>query len=605
MINQAQLLGQLQRVQQLHQSGQTGAAWAAVAPLRSAIGDHGQALRLYALVAQGAGQIDPAADALRRIIAIEREPPEIVGALGDMLGSAGRHDAALSLWTRLTVLQPGSAEAHLNRAISADNAAKPGIAVAAAEQGLRHFPGHARLLAVKAMALKNAGRVDEALPVFDAAIAADPDRSLTRHNHAVALRAACRFDEACAEFATAEKLGMCGAQFHTNWAAAVLEAGDVDGALSLYRRALEQDPSLDEALKGLTQIQIEYRDGRTAFDHYQKWVDRLPASPEPWIRWTNALVVHNRLSEAAEVAERGLKSHPALLPLIVTQAFGHGMSDDAGVWLDRLESLLSADPGNRAITSTIPQLALRAGRPERAAQLLEEATGADPTNQVAWSLLSIAWRLLNDPREHWLSDYERLVMVTDVKPRDGSSSARDYAHVVAAALDPLHRAQSAPGDQSLRGGTQTSGALFDRPDPAIQAFRDAVLAAAESAVADLPDDPEHPFLRRKAKRLGVAGSWSVRLAASGHHIPHVHHQGWMSSAYYARLPADLNGNDDGQQGWIQFGVPPAILGLDLTPRRVIEPRAGRLVLFPSYLWHGTIPFDSGDRLTAAFDFLPR
>jgi hypothetical protein len=30
-----------------------------------------------------------------------------------------------------------------------------------------------------------------------------------------------------------------------------------------------------------------------------------------------------------------------------------------------------------------------------------------------------------------------------------------------------------------------------------------------------------------------------------------------------------------------------------------------LVLFPSYLWHGTMPFETGGRrLTAAFDVVP-
>jgi hypothetical protein len=42
----------------------------------------------------------------------------------------------------------------------------------------------------------------------------------------------------------------------------------------------------------------------------------------------------------------------------------------------------------------------------------------------------------------------------------------------------------------------------------------------------------------------------------------------------------------------------------LPPRRIVEPGPGRLVLFPSYMWHGTIPFAAGDRLTAAFDYQP-
>ena len=62
MINQAQLLGALQRVQMLHQAGRIDEAWRALLPLRAAIDDHGQGLRLFALVAQASGQLDPAAD---------------------------------------------------------------------------------------------------------------------------------------------------------------------------------------------------------------------------------------------------------------------------------------------------------------------------------------------------------------------------------------------------------------------------------------------------------------------------------------------------------------------------------------------------------------
>ncbi|MGH8111927.1 MAG: putative 2OG-Fe(II) oxygenase, partial [Rhodanobacteraceae bacterium] len=35
------------------------------------------------------------------------------------------------------------------------------------------------------------------------------------------------------------------------------------------------------------------------------------------------------------------------------------------------------------------------------------------------------------------------------------------------------------------------------------------------------------------------------------------------------------------------------------------PQTGMLVLFPSYFWHGTVPFSDDDtRLTVAFDAVP-
>ena len=80
----------------------------------------------------------------------------------------------------------------------------------------------------------------------------------------------------------------------------------------------------------------------------------------------------------------------------------------------------------------------------------------------------------------------------------------------------------------------------------------------------------------------------------------------MSSAFYVALPASISNHSAGRAGWIQFGQPLEELGLDLSPRRVIQPRPGYLALFPSYTWHGTVPFaDAEPRLTIAFDMQPK
>ncbi|WP_309602628.1 putative 2OG-Fe(II) oxygenase [Sphingomonas sp.] len=602
MLNAAALQSQLIRAQSLQQGGRVADAWAAIAPLRKAIDQHGQALRLYALIASAVGEVDSAVDALRRILTIERDPPEIIGALADMLGKAGRHDQALVQWSRLAALQPGAADAHLNRAIAAADAGKLHLAIEAADTGLTHFPGHARLLAVRAMALKNDGQLDQSLAAFAEAVAADPTRALTRHNHAVALRASYRFDEACAAFAEAKRLGMSGAGLHANWAAAALEAGRVDEAAELYRRAIAADPAHTESKVGLTRLQVEYRGGDDAFVHYEQ-IAQASGRLIDWIEYANMLQLHRRNAEAAEVAARAIAKFGEDPLLVAIQATATGIEGDAGTALARLERAFAGR--SDAPLSSMAMLALRAGDAVRAAAIAEEQTRLNPDDQAAWANLSIAWRLAGDPREDWLCDYARLVMVVEVPSPDGALSPGDFAAEVAAVLDPLHQSQSEPGDQSLRHGTQTSGALFARPDPAIQRFRAAIVAAATLAIDGLPADSTHPFLRRLSPQLDFAGSWSVRLSPGGHHVAHMHSQGWMSSAYYARLPQDDRQKWADQQGWIQFGVPPAMFDLDLAPRRVVEPAAGRLVLFPSYLWHGTLPFDQGDRLTAAFDFVPR
>jgi hypothetical protein len=42
------------------------------------------------------------------------------------------------------------------------------------------------------------------------------------------------------------------------------------------------------------------------------------------------------------------------------------------------------------------------------------------------------------------------------------------------------------------------------------------------------------------------------------------------------------------------------------PSRVLKPHEGIMVLFPAYLYHGTVPFKSDQRrICVAFDVIPR
>ena len=77
----------------------------------------------------------------------------------------------------------------------------------------------------------------------------------------------------------------------------------------------------------------------------------------------------------------------------------------------------------------------------------------------------------------------------------------------------------------------------------------------------------------------------------------------MSSVYYVDVPAEV-ADEQAMSGWLKFGEPryPSPI---MKPERYLQPRAGRLVLFPSYFWHGTNPIHgSQPRTTIAFDALP-
>ena len=216
--------------------------------------------------------------------------------------------------------------------------------------------------------------------------------------------------------------------------------------------------------------------------------------------------------------------------------------------------------------------------------------------------------MLGDEREFWLCNYERDIALLDVTHAVAESGGENFIAELQSTLDQLHKAHTEPVLQSLRKGSQTPGRLFGRPDPVIGVAQQALQQAIEAWLLTLPEDADHPFLRRRAKRIRFTGSWSVKLRSSGNHVNHIHPQGWISSAYYVALPPSVVAADSAQDlsGHIQFGQPPVELGLNLPPRRVIKPEVGKLALFPSYMWHGTVPFeDDHPRMTIAFDMTPR
>lgn len=92
------------------------------------------------------------------------------------------------------------------------------------------------------------------------------------------------------------------------------------------------------------------------------------------------------------------------------------------------------------------------------------------------------------------------------------------------------------------------------------------------------------------------------MVNSGAHVQHMHPRGIFSAASYWAVPE--SDESDPRAGWLEVGGSPDYLGLDIEPLFTVQPKLGRLVLFPSMLHHGTRPFSHGERMSVAFDVVP-
>lgn len=613
MTNQSRkpdLAETIRQSQALHAQGRFNEAAGLLLPAARQVPGNIDLQMLAGLSAREAGAVDAAIACFRQALANLPNEPQIQNILANTLAKAGRHEEALALFARLLERSPAFLDGHINQALTAEEAGDSALGLRLIEKSLGQFPASARLHAIKGALLKNLGRPDEALPALDQAIALEPQRGRTHLHRGVVLRLLGRFAEALEAYTAAGALGVDANELEPLRAAALLEQGEVQSAKRLYEDMFAAGDPAGEAGPALARINGEYLGFEDPLEHYTALVTQPKAPRQAWLNLLSARMEYRHWpalqAEAVEAAQ--LFGEDPELSLYL--ALGDVWAGDRGSGIDRLVRLADQFPDSVRIASSLAEAYLAAGDPGRAETEALRTTRLAPLDQSGWAWLGLAWRILDDPREAWLCDYDRFIIERPVTDPAGTTGPEEFAEAVSVVLDQLHMALHAPGNQSLREGTQTSGFLFDRADPLLQRFRLGLLAAIEQAITGLPQDKGHPLLSRSgADQVRLTGGWSVRLTGGqGKHVPHYHSEGWMSSAYYARLPQNLGSPTDGsgEAGYITFGAPPDYLGLDLPPRRTLRPKQGHLVMFPSYMWHGTVPFEGDDtRLTAAFDFVPR
>jgi cytochrome c-type biogenesis protein CcmH/NrfG len=374
-------------------------------------------------------------------------------------------------------------------------------------------------------------------------------------------------------------------------AAAQRAEGQVEAAIRNLERETKKAPGWIEGHTALARIRWARGEEESFAVSFERALAATPREVGLWHGYISQLF-HAGLQERALAAiNRGRAAagqHRLFDAAEVYVRCERGEAQAAVSLFQRLQPLREPE-----LVINYVRLLIRAGQVKDAAAIAEQEAPRDPLGRF-WPYLATCWRLLGDKRWELLEGDPRFIGVYDIK------DSLPPLEAVAERLRLLHDTVAPPLGQSLRGGTQTDGNLFSRIEPEIQGVRAAVAEAVKRHIAQLPTPPHlNPHLIPEQSPVSFAGSWSVRLTGGGRHLDHVHTSGWLSSALYITVPSQQQ-RGDGQAGWLTFGEV-GDLGISLPPIRTVEPKPGRLVLFPSTMWHGTRAFGEGERLTIAFD----
>jgi predicted Zn-dependent protease len=594
----------MRRISGLLQSGQYSAAHSQLESLVGANPDYVEGLRLLAGTKQILGELAQAESLLRRALQIDPKWTPTLTTLAELLLAAGRNAEAVPLLQRAIQGSPRYPRAALLLVRYYLDAGQPAAALDVATPWCNSGTLDDDLSALHVAAYAALGRENEAVANYRRLVALAPDNHAAAHSLAVALNAANQPEEGERVVRqTLSRTRPTAAMHHTH-ARSLITLERFDQAELALRECVGLEPRRAEAHDSLAQL-VWMRTGniREATHVLDQALQKY--EHDDALRATKAALLQgagDARGAYACLAERAAR--PRSPPALLIRAGLAALEFEPVTALKLAEQAMRAQPNNPTARKLLCAAHLGVG--DGAAALVECATllRATPDDQYLIAMQATALRLLNDPRYGMLCDYDKMVVSQTLEAPAGWSDLSSFLTEVTSRLNALHNPH---GHrllyQSLRQGTETTQDLSRSQDPVIQALFHA-FAAPIARYRDQIGQGDDPLRRRNRGDSRFNGSWSVRLRSAGYHTSHVHPRGWISSACYIQLPDSMRAGNTAE-GILSFGTPGMITTPSLDAELSVRPELGQLVLFPSYFWHGTLPFHSEQpRLTVAFDVVP-
>jgi uncharacterized protein (TIGR02466 family) len=419
--------------------------------------------------------------------------------------------------------------------------------------------------------------------------------------------AARRFQAAIDAYQRAATLDSSSPEVAARLGAALQAAGRVEEAASCYRKALERSPesgllhyNLGTALKALHRFD-------EAVVEYRQAVRLVPDNPDLKVRLGNLLVETSRFEQAIEPLENALSALARADQSFVCHllAYAHKKLGQGKASVEAAKRLVDLTGGAVPALMHLSAAYLTLGDANQALTVCERGLDRAPASRQLLSDKAIALYALGRTEEaSYLYDFETLLNVSRVDSLPGYENVDEFNAALMTHIRTHPTLDFSGISLSCHEGA-TSDELLVEPKGPVARLEQLIQQSANAFRARLCARSPHPWVDNlPAANALELSAWVTRLRSQGYQHGHIHPSAWISGVYYVSLPPEIGRADAGQSGWIEFGRPPYYYNCGQEHDiRCIQPHPGMLVLFPSYFYHRTIPFDSDEeRVTIAFDF---
>lgn len=484
----------------------------------------------------------------------------------------------------------------LNKAARLAQGPDPAAAHGVIARLLEERPSDGNALTLAGIVAQRTGDNEGAIVSFSRAVSSDPGNPAYHQNLGVALKRQGRFEAACASFDAALQLRPGHPATLANLGSCLIESGRAKEAVNVLSQAGDHADALANLGIALGEL------GRTddAIASYRHSLAQRPGHVDTMINLSDALTHIGQIAEAEGLLAAIVRDHPQHPRAANQLALLQEKRGDFDKALAILRPAFDADGLNHVLGVNLARTLIRADTAQEAVAICDRLMAARPGMTTPLALKIAALTRLKDAEERTrLMALDRFVTIHDIDAVPGYADMNSFNRALVAELAAHPSLTFEPEGLVTKKGRQSDDLVQDRMG-AIGALVGLVtqrLTQERDRLAALPRD--HPFLEAVPDKWSVT-MWGTILRAGGEVAPHIHAPNWLSGVYYPGFPFDT----EGDEGAFGIGMIPSELGGggDVT---VIRPRPGRMILFPSFLWHATLAFGgNSERISFAFDLVP-
>ena len=471
-----------------------------------------------------------------------------------------KFEDAATTYQKALRLDPSIAEVHFNLGSIYGHMGCTEDAIACYRKALSLKPNLDAAWFNLGFALQEQGQYTEAADCYRKAIAIQPGFFEAYGNLGVVLQKQGKLEDAVENYLKAlqinpDPLG------HFNLGTALRDQGKHEEAAQSYLRALEMNPNYADAHNNLGEIFRDQGNMDAAIKSYQTALTINPDHPGANYNMAEFLYLAKKYSEARPYFERSkfLDYEERALDCIYRDK-------NYEEFKQKLDALVATGKKSTLLSMLSTHYAIN--------------FGVENVYNFCRAPMDFAWHTsipeLAEPNSPLLAE-----LLEDI----------------------THTALAERKQGRLYYGIQSAGNLLKRPEPSFQKLAELVKGKIREYQARYAGS-DCELIKSFPKEIEFSSSWYLKMNKGGHLTSHIHEEGWISGCVYLKLPTLRK---DPTEAAFMYGTDGDDYPRqhDNFPSHIVVQQVGDIVLFPSSLFHRTIPFNSDEeRVCVAFDLKP-